>query len=431
VKWVLLIVAAALVWPISFRLRRNSRERLAVFALIGFLPFIVEYEHLYMALDSWVWDGYVKGAEVSFLDLLVLSVNLSLPRGDDRFPFRLPVALYFGATAMTVIEAAVPMAALFYCLQLVRVILLSVTVYRGICADPRVAQAVFKGMGGGILLEAAFTVWQRFGLGILQASGTFESQNQLGLTSHFTVIPFFALVLCARRGWLPPMVVAAGLIVEVLTTSRGTLLFGSFGLVTVFVLSVLRQWTSRKSRILLGAVAAAAVFAPIAASSLQQRFSGQAATEFVEDNERVTYKEAAAMMLSDHPMGVGANHFNYIANVGGYFDRVGDFWWAGRGSNVHNVYWLVASETGYVGLLTFVFLLLRPLTVAFACAFRHRRDVRGDLQLGLGVALLAVYFHSFEEWIFVTFPAQYLFALDIGLIAGLARELAKERGASS
>jgi hypothetical protein len=84
---------------------------------------------------------------------------------------------------------------------------------------------------------------------------------------------------------------------------------------------------------------------------------------------------------------------------------------------------LVAAETGYFGLATFVILLMPPLIVAFSCGLRHAGDVRGDLLIGLGVALLAVYVHSFEEWIFVTFDAQYEFAIEIGMVAGLAREL--------
>jgi hypothetical protein len=83
----------------------------------------------------------------------------------------------------------------------------------------------------------------------------------------------------------------------------------------------------------------------------------------------------------------------------------------------------VAAETGYVGLITFVLFLLRPMMVAFLCGLRHRGDPRGDLLLGLGVALLVVYVHSFFEWIFVTFHAQYMLAMEFGLVAGLAQQL--------
>ena len=415
---------AALVRPLSMRLRRNPSDLLRIFALAAFLPFVLSTLHLFWAFDNWKWVGYVKGGEVSLLDFIAVSIYLSLPRPEGRLPFRWSMALYFAVTALSAIQAMVPVAALFYPLQLGRAFLVYVTVYRGVCADPRVPDAVLKGLAAGMFVEAALAGWQRAGLGVLQTPGTFSSQNLLGLISQFVIFPFFAAMLGGRSGRLAPAVVAAGLVIAVLTASRGTIALDCLGLATVFALSALRQWTSRKAKVLLAGVAAMAVFAPFAASSLQQRFHGGPELGLSEeDNERLLFKKAAAEMLSDHPMGVGANHFTAVANLGGYFTRVGEMWGAGRGSNVHNVYWLVAAETGYIGLVAFVALLLHPLIAAFRCSFRHRSDPRGDLLLGLGCALLVVYIHSFEEWIFVAFEAQYLLAIVIGLVAGLTQEL--------
>jgi O-antigen ligase len=70
-----------------------------------------------------------------------------------------------------------------------------------------------------------------------------------------------------------------------------------------------------------------------------------------------------------------------------------------------------------------VLMLLQPLIVAFRCGWRNRDDSRGDLLIGLGTGILMVYIHSFFEWIFVAYQTQYLFAMVIGLVAGLARQL--------
>ena len=104
------------------------------------------------------------------------------------------------------------------------------------------------------------------------------------------------------------------------------------------------------------------------------------------------------MMLSDHPLGVGANNFVVVAIVEGYTRKRG-VGYNSRLAHVHNIYWLVAAETGYLGLITFVLLLLHPISVAFLCGWRNRKDRRGELLLGFGVALLIVYIHSFFEWI--------------------------------
>ena len=49
--------------------------------------------------------------------------------------------------------------------------------------------------------------------------------------------------------------------------------------------------------------------------------------------------------------------------------------------------WLVLAETGYIGLVAFVAFLVPPLIAAFRCGFRHRTEPKGELLLGLGVAL--------------------------------------------
>jgi O-antigen ligase len=424
-KWAVLIIVAALVRPLSNYMRSNPDRRLRVFAVAAFLPFVISNMHLYMAAVNWAWVGYVKGGEISLLDLVALSIYLSLPRPESRQPFRLTMAIYLAVTALSAIQAIFPVAALFYTVQLGRVFFVCVTVYRGVCADRRVPEAVLKGLAAGLFLEVVFAAWQR-AHGVLQTPGTFGSQNLLGMISHFVIFPFFAAILGGRRDRLALAVVVAGLIIAVLTASRGTIVLDCLGLATVFVVSALRQWTPRKRKVLWVGVAAMAVFAVFAASSLQQRFQqheGPGLGLSEEDSERIKYKEAAAEMLADHPMGVGANHFTLVANVGGYFTRVGEVWGAGRASNVHNVYWLVAAETGYIGLIAFVAFLLAPLIAAVRCSVRHLGDPRGDLLLGLGCALLVVYIHSFEEWIFVVFDTQYLLAIVMGLIAGLTQEL--------
>jgi O-antigen ligase len=169
------------------------------------------------------------------------------------------------------------------------------------------------------------------------------------------------------------------------------------------------------------------VLAPFIVSSFEQRFNlaHESLTEkdfFESDQTRVAMSQAASMILSDHPMGIGANHYVIAANSQGYNVRAG-VPWNSVGMPVHNAFWLVVAETGYLGIIAFVILLLRPLAVAFSCGWRNRSDQRGDLLLGLGVGLLLVYVHSFYEFAFVTAEVQYMFAIMVGMVAGLAQQL--------
>lgn len=424
-KWLALAVGLAGIVPLAGWLRRNPRETPKVWMLMGFLPLVVGGLHWYMAAISWAgWPGYVKGTEISILDLLAVALYLSLPRSRIVLPFRLSMALYFFAVLLSALQTSVPMATLFYAWQLARMFLLYAVVTKASAGDERVAPALLTGMAIGLCFEVCATVWQRFGLGILQAQGTMDSQNLLGLMTHFVTFPWIALLLAGERGCWPVVGPLAALVIAVLTVSRAT--FGLFGIgsVSLVALSICRRWTSRKALILAAGVAVVGLVSPLILSSYEQRLADIPLQTGKPYDERAAFVDAATMMISDNPMGVGANFYVVMANTGGYNTRAGVAPRLGSDStNVHNIYYLVAAETGYIGLVTFLLMILQPLIVAFRCGWRSRGDRRGDLLLGLGISLLMVYIHSYFEWIFISFDAQYMFALDIGLVAGLATQL--------
>ena len=86
-KWIYLAVAIIAVIPLVGWLRNNFRETPKVWMLIGFLVIQNGPLHFYMAIISWpAWPGHTYGAEISLLDLIVLAVYLSLPRGQHLLP---------------------------------------------------------------------------------------------------------------------------------------------------------------------------------------------------------------------------------------------------------------------------------------------------------------------------------------------------------
>jgi len=406
---------------LSLWLRENPKSVPKLLMLIGFLPFALSPFHLYMAAVSWPdWPGYVKGAEFSVLDAVALALYCSLCDPRRPLPFRISVVLYFAAVLLSVFQASVPIAAVFYAWQIARMFLIYAAVARA-CSSPDCAPALLKGMAAGLVMQAGVGLWQRLGLGILQVDATAGHQNLLGLTTHFAAFPIFALLMAGQRGWVPSVGTLASVAIQALTTSRATVGLAAFGYFAVFALSAAQRWTSRTTLVLLIGIVTVGAITPVLLASFERRFAIEGVSDY---DERGAFQKAASMMISDHPFGIGANHYVVVANVGGYNTTAGVAPIFGSlSANVHNVYLLVAAETGYFGLMTFVFVLLAPLIVAFRCGFRNRGDERGTMLIGLGVALMVVYLHSFFEWIFVSFQAQYLWALDVGLVAGLAQQL--------
>ena len=291
-------------------LRSNIRLLQIVWGLVGFMPFVMESFHLYMSaafLDH--WPGYVTGFELTIIDALALALYLSLPRVSHPLPFRIAISLYLFSTLLSALPAMEPKAALFYSWQVARMFFLYSVIVRA-CANPLAPVALLKGMAVGLLVQVPVVLWQRFGLGLLQTPGTMVHQNELGMLSHFVVFPFFALLLTGRAGRWPAVVFPAGAIVELMTTSRGTIGLAAMGYMLVFALSALQGWTSRKARMLAVFVVVGAVVAPIAISAIASRGAGQIESS---DSSRVVLEKAASLMLADHPLGVGANNFNLTA----------------------------------------------------------------------------------------------------------------------
>jgi hypothetical protein len=421
-KVAVLIFALVAAFPFSRWLKRNPHEVPKVWILMGLLPFVFMGlgvdQPLYITLFGGQWSGFLRGAEISVLDVLALAIYFALPRARHTLPFRFSMLLYFIAVLLSVFQSGVPTMTVFYCWQLARIFFLYVVVVRA-CADERVPLALLTGMTIGLCLQTGIEFYQRLIMGVLRTGGTLGHENNIGIMSHFVIFPLFALLLAGQRGWQPVVGPLAGMISSILTVSRAAIGLNGLGLVLAFVLSALQGWTSRKAVIALFGAAMIAVFLPIMLSTIQER--NVAELEESVDT-RTAFARVAAMIFEDHPMGIGANNYVRIANIGGYNSRA-DLPYSVYGMSVHNVYWLVAAETGYLGICTFVLMLLRIMFSAFICGWKNKKDRRGALLLGLGVALMLVYVHSLFEFVLMFAGIQYTFAIIAGLVSGLTIQL--------
>lgn len=315
------------------------------------------------------------------------------------------------------------MATMFYAWQLARMFLVYVVVARA-CKDKAFLEALLTGMLLGMAYETLLVLRQRFASGDLQTPGSFGHQNTLGMVTHLATFPMCALYFAGQRGWKPLSAPLMGIAIAVLTVSRATIGLAALGYLSLFVLSALRKWTPRLTMITLTTVLCLGALVPLVLVSFEERFAEAPLPNSYD--ERGALDNAAEMILADHPLGVGANNFVVVANTQGYYDRA-KVAYTSRGAHVHNVYLLTAAETGYAGAVAFTLLLLRPLFSAIRIGWRNRRDERGSLLLGCAIALLLVYLQSLFEWTFVTFNLQYMFALTVGMVAALTRQLTHTR----
>jgi O-antigen ligase len=288
-----------------------------------------------------------------------------------------------------------------------------------VAAMERGDRALLIGLILGLSVQACYAIWARAN-GALQTGGSLGHQNLLGFISHMALMPAFALLLSGKMPRWALLGVGAGLTVVILTASRATIAIAGCALVLTLVLSISVRFTPRKAAVAVAGVFLLAASYPLAYATLERRFAVQNTTFLAEDKERVAFEKAARAMISANPLGVGPNHYVFIANTEGYSERAGVNWNVGsRSTQVHNTYLLVTAETGLLGLLTLALLLGIAIFSALGGAMRFRMQAGSELLIGLGVGVVAVVAHGLVEWVFVASATQYVLAGSLGLITGL------------
>lgn len=398
--------------------KSNPAARRWGWLAIGASPYIYGWGHLSVSIVSWAyWPGYVKGLIVALPDLLAIAFLFSTSRQAIRPAVMVAFAAYIFAVALSMTMSDLPFASFQYVWQLIRVFLVAVAVAR-ISAGSDAPRHIVYGMCYGVIFQAYFSIVQHFGHGVVQASGTMGHQNLLGMITHFALFTALALILAGDRAVTLKIGVLAALIAIALTGSRGTVGFAGGGVVALILLSLLRRPTAKKMQVAGAGTAILLLMAPIAYATLETRFA-KSSDDGTYD-ERAAFKRAARAMWSDHAFGVGANEYVIIANTKGYSSRAGVIWNSGsRSANVHNTYLLVAAETGWPGIITFILLFLVTVVTALRAAWSRPVTRDKELLLGVAMALMVVSLHILYEWIFVIEATQYLFAIMLGMTMGL------------
>jgi len=221
-------------------------------------------------------------------------------------------------------------------------------------------------------------------------------------------------------------IVAAGLLVAFTGGSRATIGLFAIGLVITLMLSLWRKSTGRKAALAGALILVLFISLPFLQSAVERRSAKKLEDSNIERSEMI---KAAKMMIADHPLGVGANRYVVVANIGGYSDRAGLAWnQSNRRTPVHNTYYLVTAEMGWFGLFALISLLASIIGVGLRAVHARARGFEGDLVLGVTVTMIIFAVHSYFEWITMSETVQYLVGIAVGLLIGLrARMRSKQQ----
>jgi hypothetical protein len=424
-KYISLCIGVVGIIPLALFLRSNPSAQSKFWILVGIIPFITRVVPFFdVALITWheFWWGHVSALQVSAIDLIAVALYFTVKHKTNSIRYHFPFLLYLTAISLSVFQADMPLGSVFYVWQFMRTYLLTVVVAKA-CTDETVPLQLLKGLAIGLAIQIVAVLYQKFGLKLVQPTGTFFHQNTLGLITHLVVFPHFALLLAGQRQLQNVATPLIGLIITALIASRAALGFSVLGFGMTYVLSSVLKGTTWKAMVGAAGLLLAAVVGPVAYSSLEQRFDAAPLTEH-EYDERAAFNRTALSILEAKPFGIGANHYSYVGKNYGYSVRAGVAPNEGSLNNiVHNAYYLNAAEAGYLGFAAFIILMLYPVWIAFKYGWIARGSPRGDLLLGIGVAMTTVSTHSLFEYILVIKEVQYVLAIVVGMTFGLAHQV--------
>ena len=416
-KWVFLLLLLMMTPALASDFRRHPRHLLAAAFMIGLLPFVMSPLHLYVAPVSWpAWPGSVKGIEISLLDALAVAIIVATRPIKTPMMFKVALGVVVTALIISTLAAAQIWPSAFYGWQLLRAVLVYLAVARASAQHSAFPIRVLLGMGLGLAIEAITAAMQYAG-GTAQAGGNFGHQNLLGMASMFVALPAFALLLAGQRTALVIGLLGCEAVIVFAGGSRAAIGLFGIGLVVCMVLSVWHRSSGRKAVISAVAFLALAAAAPVMMLAIERRSDERRAASI---DERGRFIDAAQMIIADHPLGVGANNYVIVANLGGYSDRAGVPWnTSERAAPVHNFYYLFAAELGLLGFVGLVMLLAAIIVSGLRALKRVEWSERSELLVGVTAAAIVSSAHFAFEWVAMTFYIHYLLAINTGLLVAL------------
>lgn len=410
----LLVIFISLPILIAMIGRDRKRRDGAVLAL-GLLMFCTGTIEISAALISWpAWQGLSKGIILSLLDTIALALVFTRHKRLNKAHFLPLILIYAAPTVLSVAFAAEKQAAMFVVAQIAQMTVFFVAL-SGELQRPSAIRSLLLGLSTGLMIQAGYVVWQKAS-GAIQAAGTMPHQNILGMIVELTALPLLAAVLEGEKSKLVYAGLLASLIIIAGGGSRGTMLYFTIGAGVLLVLSLARRNTARKWQIVGMSALACFVAVPLAMATLNDRFGEKSV--MTQESERTAFERAAAAIAVDYPLGVGANNFVSVNNLGGYAARSGLDWSSAlRSKPAHNAFLVARAETGWAGEIGLILLLGGIVWAGLRAGFRMKKGPLLGITLGCAAGTLAAALHSSYEYAILTAGVQRFLFTDAAIVS--------------
>ena len=397
-------------------------------------------------LSHFWYRGTTRGLEISFVDVLAISVLVSsflFPRpGVSRWywPASLGlILLFFAYACLTVLVSEPRMNGVFELSKMARglVFFLAAALF---VRSERELSIVVLALGCAMCFEGALAIKQRVLDGTYRVTGSLEHPNSFSMYLCL-VGPIF---IAAATSTLPKSLrylsgIAIGLaaLSMLFTISRAGIPIFAFIMICATALCV--SWRITLKKAALACLIAVGLAGMLARSwdTLKDRYlEATFEQEYLDENleGRGFYLRLAKAIMADRPLGVGLNNWShwvsktYGPRIGTPYEDYDDLTSVPDREEVesfnyaapaHNLGALVVGELGVPGLLLFAFLWMRWFQMGLCFVWRRVPAAMHRLGVGILFGIGGVFLQSVTEWTFRQTHIFLTFHVLLGVLASL------------
>ena len=380
---------------------------------------------------------------ITFLSCITLCISFFYERivgGIKRFYSNkwiiLSMLLYMGSGALSLYNAA---SKELVVLELVRLAMLLIICYMIMNFGKKEYMSVFiLTLSITVFLEFLLAFYQyktgrlfglyafgetryEFGVGYLQvrASGTFSHANGLAYFFEMTLPILLAMVIVEDNAKLKLWYAAAfvfGFFGLVITLSRGGWLATAISLPIVFTSLYIKRFAEKKYMVaLFFGLLIVMILGYFASPTIIRRLETY---DFGAAGTRVPLNRAAFSIIKQFPItGVGLNNFALVFRT---YDTTGGSEIFKAQGLVHNLFLGVWTETGIIGISTFVLIFITTFLIALKLIYKVPYWYTGVL-VGVFAGLLAHFIHGmFDPGFRVLMSTSMLVYSMIGLVGAVS-----------
>jgi O-antigen ligase len=403
------------------------------------IPFSYDYTvyQLNVVRTMGFFQGWVDGILIHLSDVFFVLIPICCRRG--TFPKSCRVGAFWMDRAIAIFLAMALVSSLFpydrkialvCCFELAQTMALYYWVTTRYFNWKEDGEFILKCLAAAVIFQSCLALWQayfqtgfdffrtgrpaRLTGGVLQddysrPQGTVPQPNGFACYLDLAMLPLLAAFMAWKfqRKRLVSLSLVLGLIALMTTLSRG----GWLGLACGAFYIACQYWGFKRSlqRALLAGLLAAVVV--LAVPQIHQRLTGD---DEGSTMDRWYLAQIAVGMIAAHPVtGVGIN--NYRLAMWNYVPKDYDWNFVYR---VHTLPLLILAEMGVGGLLAFLYLFWRGISLNFGLA-RGAKTQSGLILAGVVAACLASFMHGIFDiiWTAPNVNAQFFFILGLGALA--------------